>query len=225
MHRLSYKIMVNGLCLTCRVLVRRARKLAQQYFLVYQEPIPTGQLVQRVASVMQEYTQSGWVFTDMLQMPTSPLFVDFMDKMSSVRVLIWNLSCCLLQWSASIWSVVADSWVGWRPSLPVPVRPLCMFFFLFIFILSTIQLLKALIYIYILVFDYHVELYTLHLLFQIKCLHICKMSGIHFIIIFWINSCRNVEIISKAKLCKRFFLLLIGCIFCMESHSNGKELR
>ncbi|RXN05389.1 proteasome subunit alpha type-2 [Labeo rohita] len=27
-----------------RVLVRRARKLAQQYFLVYQEPIPTGQL-------------------------------------------------------------------------------------------------------------------------------------------------------------------------------------
>ncbi|XP_072530562.1 proteasome_alpha_type_2 domain-containing protein [Salminus brasiliensis] len=42
-----------------RVLVRRARKLAQQYFLVYQEPIPTGQLVQRVASVMQEYTQSG----------------------------------------------------------------------------------------------------------------------------------------------------------------------
>uniref|UniRef100_A0AAZ3PDA7 Proteasome subunit alpha type n=2 Tax=Oncorhynchus TaxID=8016 RepID=A0AAZ3PDA7_ONCTS len=38
-----------------------ARKLAQQYFLVYQEPIPTAQLVQRVASVMQEYTQSGGV--------------------------------------------------------------------------------------------------------------------------------------------------------------------
>lgn len=46
----------------CRVLVRRARKLAQQYFLVYQEPIPTGQLVQRVASVMQEYTQSGYAW-------------------------------------------------------------------------------------------------------------------------------------------------------------------
>lgn len=44
-----------------RVLVRRARKLAQQYFLVYQESIPTGQLVQRVASVMQEYTQSGYI--------------------------------------------------------------------------------------------------------------------------------------------------------------------
>ncbi|XP_064230571.1 proteasome subunit alpha type-2-like [Aotus nancymaae] len=43
------------------VLVHRARKLAQQYCLVYQEPIPTAQLVQRVASVMQEYTQSGGV--------------------------------------------------------------------------------------------------------------------------------------------------------------------
>lgn len=51
------------MCHVGRVLVRRARKLAQQYFLVYQEPIPTGQLVQRVASVMQEYTQSGWVYT------------------------------------------------------------------------------------------------------------------------------------------------------------------
>lgn len=52
---------MNVLCCSFRVLVRRARKLAQQYFLVYQEPIPTGQLVQRVASVMQEYTQSGCV--------------------------------------------------------------------------------------------------------------------------------------------------------------------
>ena len=41
--------------------MHRARKLAQQYYLVYQEPIPTAQLVQRVASVMQEYTQSGGV--------------------------------------------------------------------------------------------------------------------------------------------------------------------
>ncbi|XP_033111980.1 proteasome subunit alpha type-2 [Anneissia japonica] len=44
-----------------RVLVRRARKLAQQYFMVYQEQIPTAQLVHKVASVMQEYTQSGGV--------------------------------------------------------------------------------------------------------------------------------------------------------------------
>lgn len=44
-----------------RLLVRRARKLAQQYKLTYQEDIPTAQLVQRVANIMQEYTQSGGV--------------------------------------------------------------------------------------------------------------------------------------------------------------------
>lgn len=42
-----------------RLLVKQARKMAQQYLLVYREPIPTAQLVQRVAMVMQEYTQSG----------------------------------------------------------------------------------------------------------------------------------------------------------------------
>ena len=44
-----------------RLLVRKARKLAQQYYLQYQESIPVSQLVQKVATVMQEYTQSGWV--------------------------------------------------------------------------------------------------------------------------------------------------------------------
>uniref|UniRef100_A0A8C5KHY9 Proteasome subunit alpha type-2 n=1 Tax=Jaculus jaculus TaxID=51337 RepID=A0A8C5KHY9_JACJA len=39
----------------CRVFVHR------QYYCVYQEPIPTAQLVHTVASVMQEYTQSGGV--------------------------------------------------------------------------------------------------------------------------------------------------------------------
>jgi len=43
------------------VLVKSARKLAQQYNLTYQEQIPTSQLVQRVANVMQEYTQQGYV--------------------------------------------------------------------------------------------------------------------------------------------------------------------
>lgn len=44
-----------------RLLVRRARKIAQQYYLMFNEPIPTSQLVQRVAYIMQEYTQSGGV--------------------------------------------------------------------------------------------------------------------------------------------------------------------
>lgn len=44
-----------------RVLIKQARKLAQQYYLTYQEHIPPSQLVQKVANVMQEYTQSGGV--------------------------------------------------------------------------------------------------------------------------------------------------------------------
>ncbi|ETN63429.1 proteasome subunit alpha type-2 [Anopheles aquasalis] len=44
-----------------RLLVKQARKLAQNYYLTYREPIPTSQLVQKIANVMQEYTQSGGV--------------------------------------------------------------------------------------------------------------------------------------------------------------------
>lgn len=44
-----------------RLLVKQARKLAQEYYLLYNEPIPTAMLVQKVAFVMQEYTQSGGV--------------------------------------------------------------------------------------------------------------------------------------------------------------------
>ena len=44
-----------------RLLVRNARKIAQQYFMKYNEEIPVSQLVQRVANVMQEYTHSGFV--------------------------------------------------------------------------------------------------------------------------------------------------------------------
>lgn len=42
-----------------RVLLRNARKLAQSYYLQYQENIPTAQIVHKIANVMQEYTQSG----------------------------------------------------------------------------------------------------------------------------------------------------------------------
>lgn len=44
-----------------RLLVKQARKMAQNYYLTYREPIPVAQLVQRVATLMQEYTQSGGV--------------------------------------------------------------------------------------------------------------------------------------------------------------------
>ena len=44
-----------------RLLVRKARKIAVQYYFNYHESIPVPQLVQKVAAVMQEYTQSGGV--------------------------------------------------------------------------------------------------------------------------------------------------------------------
>lgn len=44
-----------------RLIVKYARKLTQQYVMMYDDQIPTVQLVRRVADVMQEYTQSGGV--------------------------------------------------------------------------------------------------------------------------------------------------------------------
>jgi len=51
----------SGLGPDYRVLVKKARKIAQQYKLWYGEEIPTEQLVMRISGVMQEYTQSGGV--------------------------------------------------------------------------------------------------------------------------------------------------------------------
>ena len=44
-----------------RVLVKKARKAAQKYKLQFLDSIPVSQLVREIASVMQEYTQSGYV--------------------------------------------------------------------------------------------------------------------------------------------------------------------
>lgn len=44
------------------LLVKRARKIASQYELMFGEEIPTTELVARLAAVMQEYTQSGYVY-------------------------------------------------------------------------------------------------------------------------------------------------------------------
>merc|ERR1712130_1082911 len=40
---------------------RRGRKIAQSYWQVYKKPIPVGEMVRGVASVMQEFTQQGGV--------------------------------------------------------------------------------------------------------------------------------------------------------------------
>jgi 20S proteasome subunit alpha 2 len=51
----------SGIGPDSRVLIDAARKECQKYRLVYNEPMPVGQLVRAIASVYQEFTQSGGV--------------------------------------------------------------------------------------------------------------------------------------------------------------------
>jgi len=51
----------SGMGPDSRVLVRKARKLAQSYYRLYHETIPVSQLVRETATVMQESTQQGGV--------------------------------------------------------------------------------------------------------------------------------------------------------------------
>lgn len=50
-----------GMVPDSRVLIRKGRKAAMQYYGTYRELIPVGQLVREEATVMQEFTQSGGV--------------------------------------------------------------------------------------------------------------------------------------------------------------------
>lgn len=52
-------LVYSGMGPDTRVLVRKGRKKAQKYFRTYREPISTDQLVKELASIMQEFTQSG----------------------------------------------------------------------------------------------------------------------------------------------------------------------
>jgi len=54
-------IIFSGMGPDFRVLVRKSRKQAQQYYRLYKESIPVTQLVRETAAVMQEFTQSGYV--------------------------------------------------------------------------------------------------------------------------------------------------------------------
>jgi len=51
----------SGLGPDSRVLVKKGRKQAQEYFRTYQDPAPVAQCVRELATIMQEYTQSGGV--------------------------------------------------------------------------------------------------------------------------------------------------------------------
>merc|ERR1711934_241518 len=54
-------VVYSGLAPDFRVLVKKGRKAAQAYYKTYKEHIPVSQIVRELASIMQEFTQSGGV--------------------------------------------------------------------------------------------------------------------------------------------------------------------
>mmetsp|Transcript_42234 Transcript_42234/g.92035 ORF Transcript_42234/g.92035 Transcript_42234/m.92035 type:complete len:236 (+) Transcript_42234:102-809(+) len=54
-------VVYAGMVPDYRVLLRKGRKSAQQYYTYYRELIPVSQLVREEAAIMQEFTQSGGV--------------------------------------------------------------------------------------------------------------------------------------------------------------------
>lgn len=55
----SIGVVYSGMGPDSRVLIRKGRKKAQTYFRTYHDHITTLGLVKELASVMQEFTQSG----------------------------------------------------------------------------------------------------------------------------------------------------------------------
>lgn len=51
-------VVYSGMGPDNRVLIKRARRVAQTYFMQYNEEIPVAQLVREVAAVMQEFTRT-----------------------------------------------------------------------------------------------------------------------------------------------------------------------
>mmetsp|Transcript_27622 Transcript_27622/g.38566 ORF Transcript_27622/g.38566 Transcript_27622/m.38566 type:complete len:237 (-) Transcript_27622:114-824(-) len=54
-------LVYSGMGPDYRVLLRKGRKIAQEYYMTYKDEIPVSQIVREMASVMQEFTQSGGV--------------------------------------------------------------------------------------------------------------------------------------------------------------------
>mmetsp|Transcript_27623 Transcript_27623/g.38568 ORF Transcript_27623/g.38568 Transcript_27623/m.38568 type:complete len:124 (-) Transcript_27623:537-908(-) len=52
-------LVYSGMGPDYRVLLRKGRKIAQEYYMTYKDEIPVSQIVREMASVMQEFTQSG----------------------------------------------------------------------------------------------------------------------------------------------------------------------
>ena len=93
-----------------RVLVAKARKIAQAYWKVYGEYPPTKVLVQEVAGVMQKATQSGLVGISCDQ--PSPFFLASTNFSVPRRHLLVLDQLISAQRSAAIWYFPAYRWMG-----------------------------------------------------------------------------------------------------------------
>lgn len=87
--------------------MKAARKLASQYYLTYQDEIPPSQLVQRIAGVMQEYTQSGYVFQHCSV--SSPRIAHTGERGNGAMTKTFHNSRMLSGYSS--WFRIASSWV------------------------------------------------------------------------------------------------------------------
>jgi len=54
-------LVYSGMGPDSRVLIRRGRKIAQEYYRKYLDPIPVKEMVKELAAIMQEFTQQGGV--------------------------------------------------------------------------------------------------------------------------------------------------------------------
>jgi 20S proteasome subunit alpha 2 len=77
-------VVYSGMGPDSRVLIRKGRKKAEQYARIYKEPISTAQLVKELASIMQEFTQSGLVLMIVLIMFAYLCFLVVYDHLASL---------------------------------------------------------------------------------------------------------------------------------------------
>lgn len=81
----------SGIAPDFRVLVKKGRKAAAKYYQQYHEPIPVSQLVRELASVMQEFTQSGYEDEESKKKKNSLFLIHFFIK-KKWRSPIWSIS-------------------------------------------------------------------------------------------------------------------------------------
>ena len=94
-----------------RVLVAKARKIAQAYWKVYGEYPPTKVLVQEVAGVMQKATQSGYV-PSFVSVPNHGVRWRWYPGQVPGLWLVWCTELMFPQWCSSVRYLTPDRWMG-----------------------------------------------------------------------------------------------------------------